>query len=161
MISPQHQLLRSVAMNWKQPTKTLFVLLIILCMHAIGSYGKTKPSTTKNQKPFITSNSVKYDKVGKASWYGAELHGRRTSTGKVYSMHEMTAASLALPVGTYAQVTNLSNNKTVVVKITDRGPFSGKRIIDLSYAAAKKLGFINKGVTHVRVQTIPVPRISP
>ena len=124
----------------------LFVLLLLLlsgCAPLIQ--GKASQQTSA------------YDQVGNASWYGAKHHGRRTVTGKRFNMHDLTAASRTLPLNSYASVTNLSNDKTVVVKITDRGPFAKNRIIDLSYAAAKKLEFINKGVTRVRVRAIKKP----
>ncbi len=128
--------------------KQLILMLLLLSLAGCAPLmGNAKAPASQNV----------YNKVGNASWYGAKHHGRRTVTGKRFNMYEMTAASLSLPLGSYASVTNLSNNKTVVVKITDRGPFSKTRIIDVSYAAAKKLEFVNKGVTRVQVQAIKVP----
>ena len=79
---------------------------------------------------------------GVASWYGKRYHGQKTSSGEVYDMYAMTAAHPTLPIPSYARVTNVTNGKSVVVRINDRGPFRGGRIIDLSYVAAHKLGFI-------------------
>jgi peptidoglycan lytic transglycosylase len=91
---------------------------------------------------------------GIASWYGKKFHGQRTSSGEVYDMYGMTAAHPTLPIPSYARVTNLSNGKSVVVRINDRGPFLHDRIIDLSYAAAYKLGLINDGSGEVEVDSI-------
>jgi len=92
------------------------------------------------------------DIVGQASYYAKKFHGRKTANGERFNMHEMTAAHRTLPFGTILLVTNLSNNKSVIVRINDRGPFSKRRILDLSYGAAKELDFIRNGVTNVRIQ---------
>jgi rare lipoprotein A len=86
-----------------------------------------------------------------ASWYGKDFHGKPTATGRKFNMYEMTAAHTTLPTGTQVRVTNLVNGRSIIVVIADRGPFSKKRIIDLSYAAAKHLGFVNQGTAKVRV----------
>ncbi|MBV9622866.1 MAG: septal ring lytic transglycosylase RlpA family protein [Acidobacteria bacterium] len=95
--------------------------------------------------------------TGVASWYGAPYHSRRSSDGKFYDMHAMTAAHRTLPLGTIVKVTNPQNGNSVVVRITDRGPFVKGRIIDLSQAAAKQLGMIQKGTTEVRVEVLETP----
>jgi rare lipoprotein A len=89
-----------------------------------------------------------------ASWYGNKFHGRKTSNGEVYSMYGMTAAHKTLPIPSYVRVTNLANNRSVIVRVNDRGPFHGARIIDLSYAAAKKLDYSAKGTATVEVAAI-------
>ncbi len=91
---------------------------------------------------------------GIASWYGTKFHGRRTSSGETYDMYKMTAAHKHLPLPTYAEVTNLDNGHKIIVKINDRGPFKEGRIIDLSYAAAIKLGIDQTGTGNVEVRTI-------
>ena len=91
------------------------------------------------------------DEVGIASYYGREHDGRRTASGEVFDMREMTAAHRTLPFGTRVRVTNLANGRQVTVRINDRGPFRRGRIIDLSYAAARKLGIVGRGVAKVRV----------
>jgi rare lipoprotein A len=91
---------------------------------------------------------------GLASWYGKKFHGRKTSSGEVYDMYKMTAAHKTLPIPSYARVTSLSNGRSVVVRINDRGPFHGERIIDLSYAAAHRLGYIQAGSAMVEVESI-------
>ena len=96
---------------------------------------------------------------GIASWYGSEFHGKPTSNREIYNMHAMTAAHKTLPFGTYVKVTNLNNGRSVVVRINDRGPFVKGRIIDLSYAAAKKLGMSGSGVAPVKIQVLK--RFSP
>lgn len=93
---------------------------------------------------------------GKATYYASKFHGRRTSSGEIYSNNKMTAAHLRLPFGTMVKVTNIANGRTVVVKVNDRGPHSKVFIIDLSQAAAKKLGFYSKGVTNVEI-TYKIP----
>ncbi len=95
-----------------------------------------------------------YRKDGVASWYGRRFHGKPTASGERYDMYAMTAAHPTLPIPSYARVTALDTGKSVVVRINDRGPFHSKRIIDLSYAAAHKLGYINQGSTRVRVESI-------
>jgi rare lipoprotein A len=95
---------------------------------------------------------------GLASWYGKKFHGRRTSSGERYDMYAMTAAHKTLPLPTYARVTNVRNGRSAVVKINDRGPFHGDRIIDLSYSAARKLGVVAKGTAMVEVQAIDPSR---
>jgi rare lipoprotein A len=92
-----------------------------------------------------------YDVVGVASWYGRPYHGRRTASGEVYNMNQLTAAHPTLPFGTRVAVTNLENGRTVVVTINDRGPFKPDRVIDVSRKAAGQLGFLGQGLTRVRV----------
>jgi len=88
---------------------------------------------------------------GKASWYGKKFHGRKTANGETYNMYAMTAAHKTLPLGTYVRVHNLTNNKTIEVRVNDRGPFVRGRIIDLSYTAAKKLEIVGPGTAPVEV----------
>ncbi|WP_305885112.1 septal ring lytic transglycosylase RlpA family protein [Pleionea sp. CnH1-48] len=95
-----------------------------------------------------------FKEQGIASWYGTKFHGQRTSSGEAYDMYAMTAAHKTLPLPSYVKVTNLSNQRSVVVKVNDRGPFKAGRIIDLSYAAASKLGFMKQGTTQVHIETI-------
>jgi len=91
---------------------------------------------------------------GLASWYGRRFHGKKTASGELYDMYAMTAAHPTLPIPSYARVTSLVNGKSVVVRINDRGPFHSKRIIDLSYTAAYKLGYIGQGSSRVRVESL-------
>ena len=80
-----------------------------------------------------------------ASWYGSKFHGKRTANGEKFNMYAMTAAHKTLPLSSYVEVTNLKNNRTVIVRINDRGPFNSSRVMDLSYAAAKELGISGTG----------------
>jgi rare lipoprotein A len=91
---------------------------------------------------------------GQASWYGRQFHGNRTSTGEIYDMFAMTAAHPTMPLPSYAQVTNLRSGATVVVRVNDRGPFRDGRVIDLSYAAAMRLGVVANGTAEVEVRRI-------
>jgi len=95
--------------------------------------------------------------TGIASWYGAPYHNRRGSNGEIYDMHAMTAAHRTLPLGSIARVTNPANGSSVIVRITDRGPFIAGRIIDLSKAAADKIGLVRKGTAEVRVEVLKTP----
>ena len=95
-----------------------------------------------------------YREEGVASWYGRRFNGKKTSSGEPYDMYAMTAAHPTLPIPSYARVTSLETGKSVVVRINDRGPFHSKRIIDLSYTAAYKLGYLGRGSARVRVESI-------
>jgi len=97
---------------------------------------------------------------GIASWYGRRFHGQKTSSGEIYDMYGMTAAHPTLPIPSYARVTRVANGKSVVVRVNDRGPFHAGRIIDLSYAAAYKLGYVQSGSAEVEVEAI-VPEAAP
>ncbi len=99
----------------------------------------------------VRKSSYGYVEVGYASWYGPGFHGRKTASGEIYDMYKLTAAHKTLPLGTYVKVINLENGRSVIVKINDRGPFVKGRVIDLSYAAAKKLGMLKKGVAKVKI----------
>jgi rare lipoprotein A len=107
------------------------------------------------------SSSQGYSERGIASWYGTKFHGRRTSSGEPYDMYAMTAAHRELPLPTYVRVTNLRNGRTAIVKVNDRGPFIGNRIIDLSYAAATKLDILGKGTGLVEVTALNPNRPGP
>ena len=96
-----------------------------------------------------------YKERGIASWYGRKFHSQRTSIGETYDMYAMTAAHPTLPLPSYARVTSAANGKSIVVRINDRGPFLHDRIIDLSYAAAYKLGYVNQGSAQVEVEALP------
>ena len=101
-----------------------------------------------------TKKIEQFSQTGKASWYGPGFHGKKTSSGERFDMNTLSAAHRTLPIPSYARVTNLSNGKSVVVRINDRGPFHGNRVMDLSKAAAKELGFIHTGTANVKVEQI-------
>jgi len=117
-------------------------------------YGNPHSYTIVGKRYYVLKSARHYNKVGYASWYGTRFHGKLTSSREPYNMFDMTAASKTLPLPTYVKVTNLENGRSVVVKVNDRGPFKRKRIIDLSYVAARKLGYARKGTALVRVTAI-------
>jgi rare lipoprotein A len=117
-------------------------------------YGNMTSYTVFGKRYYTQASSRDHVERGSASWYGKKFHGRKTSSGERYDMHQMTAAHKTLPLPTYAMVTNLDNGRRVVVKVNDRGPFVGDRIIDLSYAAAKRLDMINSGIARVEVRSV-------
>ena len=110
-----------------------------------------KPYVVNGVRYYPLPDSEGFSQSGRASWYGEKFHGRRTSSGEIFDMHRESAAHKTLPFDTYVKVLNLSNNKQIVVRINDRGPFMKGRIIDLSYAAAKKIGLVGPGVAHVKI----------
>ena len=112
------------------------------------------PYCIKNKCFNPDTNLKSYQARGIASWYGKPFHGRSTSAGEIFNMYAYTAASTELPIPSYAKVTNTQNNKSVIVRINDRGPFVAGRLLDLSYGAAHKLGFTDSGITEVNVEWI-------
>ncbi|MCH9740384.1 MAG: septal ring lytic transglycosylase RlpA family protein [Epsilonproteobacteria bacterium] len=100
------------------------------------------------------AQNKKKTQVGVGSWYGKPFHGRTTANGEKYNMYEYTAAHKTLPFNTVVEVTNLRNNRKIKVRINDRGPYAKKRIIDLSYLAAKKLGYVAKGIAKLKVKVL-------
>ncbi len=102
----------------------------------------------------VMDNASGYRQRGLASWYGTKFHGRRTSSGEPYDIYKLTAAHKHLPIPSYVRVTNLSNQRQTIVRVNDRGPFHGNRIIDLSYAAAVKLGFHDQGTAQVQIEVL-------
>ena len=113
----------------------------------------------KTYAPLQTTGNFK--ERGIASWYGKKFHGQRTSIGEIYDMYGMTAAHPTLPIPSYARVTNPANGKSVIVRVNDRGPFLHNRIMDLSYAAAYKLGYINQGSAEVEIESLSADGSTP
>ncbi|MFJ4145027.1 septal ring lytic transglycosylase RlpA family protein [Pseudomonas sp. NPDC089734] len=118
-----------------------------------GPY-KANPYTVLGKTYFPMSESKRYVASGTASWYGTKFHGQNTANGEVYDLYGMSAAHKTLPLPSYVRVTNLDNNRSVILRVNDRGPFYSDRIIDLSYAAAKKLGYAETGTARVKVEGI-------
>lgn len=120
------------------------------------------PLKTAANRPYVvfgktytpTSAAGSFKQRGIASWYGRKFHGQKTSSGEAYDMYGMTAAHPTLPIPSYVRVTNLSNSRSVVVRVNDRGPFHSDRIIDLSYTAALKLGYLGVGSTMVEIEQV-------
>jgi rare lipoprotein A len=113
-----------------------------------------KSYTMRGHKYKVLKDANGYHKRGYASWYGKDFHGKLTSNFERYNLYGMTAASTDLPLPTYVKVTNLKNGKEVILKVNDRGPFRHHRILDVSYAAAEKLGFADDGVAYVDIEAI-------
>lgn len=118
--------------------------------------GNKSPYTVWGRSYNVMNDNHGYVADGMASWYGEKFHGHKTSNGEVFDMYQMTAAHKSLRIPSYARVTNLANGRSVVVRVNDRGPFHGDRMIDLSYAAAKRLGYQSQGVARVEVAAITV-----
>lgn len=133
---------------------------------------RNEPYNERNSRPYsvfgVSYRPLKtakgYRERGVTSWYGKKFHGQRTANGETYDMYAMSAAHKTLPLPSYVRVRNLSNGKTVVVRVNDRGPFINNRIIDLSYAAATRLGIIDTGTGIVEVEGLsgdePLPQIT-
>ena len=115
-----------------------------------GVYKVGKPYTVAG-RTYVPTENPTYDEVGTASWYGGDFHGGKTANGEVFDMHALTAAHKTLPLPSYAYVRNEANGRTIMVRINNRGPFAGDRLIDLSHAAARLLGFAGHGLAKVRV----------
>jgi peptidoglycan lytic transglycosylase len=122
----------------------------------ILSAGNKTPYTVNGVSYQIMDDASGYRVKGIASWYGTKFHGHKTSNGEIYDLYAATAAHKTLPIPSYARVTNLDNGHSVVVRVNDRGPFHADRVIDLSYAAAIKLGYMEHGTARVEVEAIEV-----
>ncbi|MGB0212504.1 septal ring lytic transglycosylase RlpA family protein [Algiphilus sp.] len=117
-------------------------------------YGNPDSYEVRGKRYYVLETAAGYRERGRASWYGKKFHGRRTSSGEAYDMFAMTAAHKTLPLPSFARVTNLENGRSAVVRVNDRGPFHDHRIIDLSYAAAARLGVIQHGSAEVEVEAL-------
>ena len=122
----------------------------------LSAYGNPKTYSVWGKTYQVMESAAGYEEEGLASWYGRKFHGYRTSSGEPFDMYRFTAAHRTLPLPTYARVTNLDNGKSLVVRVNDRGPFHSDRIIDLSWAAAARLGIEGKGTGRVRVEALTV-----
>ncbi|MCG9697423.1 septal ring lytic transglycosylase RlpA family protein [Shewanella sp. Isolate11] len=116
--------------------------------------GNPKTYTVLGKSYQVMPSGKGFKQSGVASWYGAKFHGHLTSNGETYDMYSMSAAHKTLPLPSYVKVTNVDNNKSVVVRVNDRGPFHDNRIIDLSYAAAHKLDMLKTGTANVNIEVI-------
>ena len=120
----------------------------------LSKYGNKSPYVVRGVRYYVLKSAAGYNEEGVASWYGTHFHGRKTSDGSRYDLYEMTAASKVLPIPSFVRVINLRNGRNAIVEVNDRGPFEKGRILDLSYAAAVKLGYANQGTAPVRVIAI-------
>ena len=138
------------------------ILAVVFSVASVGAGAASGPSSleaVRVTKPAVTVRAHNPQKppnpkpyqVGTASWYGEQFQGKETASGEPYDMRDFTAAHLSLRLGTYERVTNLSNGKAVILRINDRGPYVEDRIIDVSYNAARALGFKDRGLQKVRV----------
>lgn len=118
--------------------------------------GNQSPYTIDGVTYEILEDHRNYSERGIASWYGTKFHGHQTSNGEMFDLYQATAAHKTLPIPCYARVTNLENGRSVVVRVNDRGPFHSDRLIDLSYGAAVKLGFMEKGTARVEVTVLDI-----
>ena len=144
----------------------LLVLMLGFGLSACGGgnqYVASAPGAYKVGKPYKVNGvwyqpaaDPYYDRVGVASWYGRDFHGKRTANGEKFDMNAMTAAHTTLPLPSYVLVTNLDNGRRAVLRVNDRGPFARGRIIDVSRRAAQVLGFERNGTARVRVQAYPL-----
>ena len=120
----------------------------------LSRIGNRSPYMVNGRSYAVMSNPVTYRRKGLASWYGTKFHGRLTSNGEKYDMYKLTAAHKHLPLPSFVEVINLDNSKSTIVRVNDRGPFHDDRVIDLSYAAAVKLGFSESGIARVHIKLI-------
>ena len=118
--------------------------------------GNRSPYTVLGKTYTVLPTEKGYSETGIASWYGEKFHGHKTSNGEVFDMYQASAAHKSLPIPSFLRVTNLDNNRSLIVRVNDRGPFHGDRIIDLSYAAALKLGYADRGTARVQLDAIVV-----
>ncbi|WP_112713255.1 septal ring lytic transglycosylase RlpA family protein [Moritella yayanosii] len=132
--------------------KKLSLIFTIVVLSMLTACSSTSTSTTGSPKTIAYARS--HDLVGQASWYGKRFHGKLTASGETYNMRAYTAAHKTLPFGTVVKVINTTNNKSVEVKINDRGPFVRGRVIDLSQKAFEQMGSTNQGVVPVRIEIL-------
>ena len=147
----------------KNKIYVITLLLVFLCgcasspRYTTGPTNlSTKSETSKTSNNTSKSNNIKHRKVmnGVSSFYAEDFHGKLTANGEVYDMYGLTAAHKTLPLNTVCRVTNLTNKKSLILRINDRGPYIKGRILDCSYGAAKKLDFINQGTTNVKIEVM-------
>ncbi|ADE14316.1 rare lipoprotein A [Nitrosococcus halophilus Nc 4] len=145
-------MLRQKASPIKDVLASSVVILITLVPLGCGQIGSTVYRFTAS--PLSCEEARDYDEEGTTSWYGRAHHGRRTANGQVFDMNGLTAAHRSLPFGTKIRVTNQKNGRSVVLTVNDRGPFVMGRFLDVSYRAARELGFVREGLVSVRVKTV-------
>ena len=130
----------------------VFVVMTASCAGTIDAVPERASPTLQAETVVPMTAAIRL--TGMASWYGKDFHGRRTASGELFDMHGLSAAHRTLPLGSMIRVTNLGNNRNVVVRVTDRGPFIKSRIIDLSYGAARELGFLAEGTARVAIERL-------
>ena len=123
----------------------------------LSRYGNADEYEVWGQTYQVLKGLREYSQVGIASWYGQKFHGHATSNGELFDVYKFSAAHKSLPLPSYVKVTNLHNQKSLIVRVNDRGPFHGDRLIDLSYAAAMRLGYAKNGTAQVKVELVAAP----
>jgi rare lipoprotein A len=150
-------------MNFQYPSHMMrLFMVVVLAMASLPSaacVGRETPAVLLAPTPAqplgpVPTQGQIYRETGTAAWYGKEFHGKKTASGEVFDRAGLSAAHRTLPLGAMVRVTNLENNKSIKVKINDRGPFIKSRILDLSYGAAQELGFAAQGITQVKIETL-------
>jgi len=139
-----------------QPIKAADVEDAVPRADPILAAGNKSPYTVLGVEYEILENARNYREKGIASWYGTKFNGHKTSNGEIFDLYEATAAHKTLPIPSYARVTNLNNGRSVIVRVNDRGPFHADRLIDLSYGAAVKLGYMKLGTAPVEVEILNI-----
>lgn len=143
-------------------TRLIFALLLALAFFNDCTQHKTAKTTRKKKDDYALTDQIF---IGRSSWYGKRFNGRKTASGERFDMNALTAAHKTLPMGTFLRVKNLNNDRTVIVKVNDRGPFVRGRMLDLSYGAAEKLGFTANGIAEVEARVVimaaPAPSTKP
>ncbi|MDW8219712.1 MAG: septal ring lytic transglycosylase RlpA family protein [Bacteroidota bacterium] len=157
-------ILHSSPRTFRAVREWVFIMLVLIgATYSLGVQAKLRtmliPQTVVVEDIPLSSSST-FVQYGIASWYGPRFHGRRTANGEIYDMYSFTAAHLTLPLGTVVRVTNIDNNKTILVRINDRGPYIEGRILDLSYSSAKALGIVENGTAYVKIEVIEGIRLS-
>ena len=152
-------LLRSCITHWRYEWMCILMscFLVTGLVASCTSRPTSSPSTLPATPPDTTPTPSFRIQYGMASWYGRERHGRRTASGEIFDTYQLVAAHRTAPFGTYALVTNLTNGRTVQVRINDRGPSIAGRLVDLSYAAARQLDMVQVGVTRVKIELLAAP----
>jgi rare lipoprotein A len=137
-------------------------ILLAACASAVKEPGPSTPvlPSAVAVPPAAPAQDKIYRETGVASWYGKEFHGRKTASGEVFDMYALSAAHRTLPLGTAIRVTNLDNFKSIKVTVNDRGPLVKNRVLELSYGAAKELGFVEQGVARVKIETLEAVPVS-
>lgn len=150
-------------MRCRPPIVLLLVCALVCAVPGCGGKKRRRAATPIRKAPLARAKgdaALSGPEVGLASWYGNPYHGRQAADGEIYDMEQLTAAHRTLAFNTVVRVENLENARTVDVRITDRGPFVGGRVIDLSHAAAKAIGIIGPGTARVRLSVVGVPAVA-
>ena len=137
-------------------SRSLKAALIALLALTVGATAQNSATThaAQNASSDAKAHKAKWYQIGKASWYGRGFQGHKTASGEAFDLNMLTCAHRTLPIGTLLRVTNLTNRRSIMVRVNDRGPFPEGRIVDLSFAAAKSLGFGGHGMAHVRLDKV-------